>query len=265
MRYLAGVFTAVACAAVCCTAGLHSRGEEPADTKPAAIRDKAAMRKKLLEARQKRRVESGGIVYSEPEGKVFEVVNRQDLLPAEHIKAAADAVMAGTQLPIRVVAEVSAAAGAVLEVVATDSDSTILCKPEDGWAMLNVKRLMSDNPSGALLEGRLRKEMWRSVGAALGMGVSVYQPCVMRNIRTLQDLDNCRIDRAGPASLNVFTESAQFFGIVSIKRNSYRAACEEGWAPPPTNDVQKAIWEKVQADKERGPTNPITIQPPKAK
>ena len=54
-------------------------------------------------------------------------------------------------------------------------------------------------------------------------------------------------------------------GITPYRRTTYREACQEGWAPQPTNDVQKAIWEQVKADKERGPTNPITIPPPNQK
>ena len=54
-----------------------------------------------------------------------------------------------------------------------------------------------------------------------------------------------------------------------------RRAFEHGWkavcpvascgalVEAQTNDVQKAIWEKVQAKKERGPARPITIPPPK--
>jgi hypothetical protein len=51
-------------------------------------------------------------------------------------------------------------------------------------------------------------------------------------------------------------------GITQTMISSYLKACEQGWAPAPTNDYQRAIWEKVKADKERGPTNPITIPPP---
>ncbi len=40
-------------------------------------------------------------------------------------------------------------------------------------------------------------------------------------------------------------------------RTTYRKACEEGWAPAPTNDVQKAIWDKVH----EMPTEPIKIKP----
>ena len=37
---------------------------------------------------------------------------------------------------------------------------------------------------------------------------------------------------------------------------THKKACQEGWAPAPTNDVQKAIWEKVHAI----PDKPMTIE-----
>ena len=247
MKSRIGIVVAM-CAAICGVA---------AEVKlPTTPKDKAAMRQKLLEARHKLRVETGGIIYSSPTGMVFEVVNCQNAVSLERIQAATDAVMMGTLVPIKIVAEGTTAAGATLEIVDAGAESTLLCKPEDGWARLNVRRLMVDSPSKELLDERLRKEMWRAIGAALGMGVSVYQPCIMRNIRTLKDLDDCKLDRAGPASLNVFSEASQFFGIALVKRRSYRKACEEGWAPAPTNDIQKAIWNEVR----QLPAKPIKIE-----
>ena len=49
-------------------------------------------------------------------------------------------------------------------------------------------------------------------------------------------------------------------GVTSSVMTTYKSACEQGWAPAPTNDVQKAIWERAKSDKERGPTNPIRIE-----
>ena len=46
-------------------------------------------------------------------------------------------------------------------------------------------------------------------------------------------------------------------GVKPYRLTTYRKACEEGWANPPTNDVQKAIWDKVHAM----PTEPIKIKP----
>jgi hypothetical protein len=45
-------------------------------------------------------------------------------------------------------------------------------------------------------------------------------------------------------------------GITKKVVKTYLDACEEGWAPAPTNDVQKAIWDKVHA----APKNPMKIE-----
>ena len=84
-------------------------------------------------------------------------------------------------------------------------------------------------------------------------------------IKSVQDLDVIQVERPCPEPFNKMIDGAKTFGIEPIRMATYRIACEEGWAPAPTNDVQKAIWEKVKADKERGPTNPIKIEPPKKK
>jgi hypothetical protein len=38
-------------------------------------------------------------------------------------------------------------------------------------------------------------------------------------------------------------------GIKPARMTTYRKACEEGWAPMPTNSVQKAIWDEVKVKK----------------
>ena len=35
--------------------------------------------------------------------------------------------------------------------------------------------------------------------------------------------------------------------IAPVRRTTYKVACEEGWAPPPTNDFQRAIWDATKA------------------
>jgi len=45
-------------------------------------------------------------------------------------------------------------------------------------------------------------------------------------------------------------------GVTPMKRTIYQRACQEGWVPPLTNDVQRAIWAKVHAI----PDKPITIE-----
>ena len=51
------------------------------------------------------------------------------------------------------------------------------------------------------------------------------------------------------------------YGVNPEKIVSYRKACEEGWAPQPTNDFQKAVWDDVHAM----PSEPIKIKPEEKK
>ena len=45
-------------------------------------------------------------------------------------------------------------------------------------------------------------------------------------------------------------------GVVPDQRITYREACRKGIAPAPTNEYQKAIWEKEHAV----PKNPMKIE-----
>ena len=65
-------------------------------------------------------------------------------------------------------------------------------------------------------------------------------------------------DFSGSALIRTAAES---IGIPHTQKVFYKKALEEGWAPPPSNDFQRAVWENFKADKERGPTNPIRITP----
>ena len=51
--------------------------------------------------------------------------------------------------------------------------------------------------------------------------------------------------------------------IKPLHRAPYVAAVEQGWAPPPTNDIQKAIWDRVMAEKAKATaTNAPSATPP---
>ena len=45
-------------------------------------------------------------------------------------------------------------------------------------------------------------------------------------------------------------------GVTPARKGIYEAACQQGWAPAPTNDIQKAIWDKVHAV----PATPMKIE-----
>ena len=60
-----------------------------------------------------------------------------------------------------------------------------------------------------------------------------------------------------PVKINLFTNAhTSERGCQHGKRAVYRKACMDGWAPAPTNEYQKAIWDQVHAI----PTKPIKIE-----
>ena len=135
--------------------------------------------------------------------------------------------------------------------------------PEAFCAVVNVKALAADGASKEVVAERLRKELIRAALFVLGSGYSP-SPCLARPVSNLEELDRLNVPILSPETMT-HLKAMPKLGIHEIRFATYYQACREGWAPAPTNDVQKTIWEQVKADKERGPTNPITIQPPNAK
>ena len=156
-------------------------------------------------------------------------------------------------------------AGAAVLIGEEDGLPAIIVAPEKSWAVVNVTALAGDFPPKDALAVRARKELVRAAAWALGAGESMMKPCIMQYEPTLAALDANRLMMPSPDPVMRMVNGAMARGIDTIREDTYRRACEEGWAPAPTNDVQKAIWAKVKADKERGPTNPITIPPPNQK
>ena len=155
-------------------------------------------------------------------------------------------------------AEVCKAHGVDVAVMLADRPGKplMLLAPEDGWGEVNVARI----PAGEKFNAGCCKELLRAFGPLCGGGLSMQQGNILSEVRLEKtyDLQNTLPQDVTIRQLKYLAE----MGVKPQTRTTYRKACEEGWAPAPTNDVQKAIWEKVKADKERGPTNPITIPPP---
>ena len=95
----------------------------------------------------------------------------------------------------------------------------------------------------------------------LGAYVSMQQPCLLTQISGNGDLDRNVCVIPSIEVLPKTKSAAKARGIIPGKRAVYQKACEEGWAPAPTNDVQRAIWEKVKAEQSEKPSNPIRILP----
>lgn len=150
-------------------------------------------------------------------------------------------------------------ANGIVYLVADESDEPLIVAPEGRWAKINVALLAGSNANV-----RVQKEMVRAFVILFGGGTSDLGHPILGAISSVDQLD------AAPYGFpqDVLGRLEQYLaqiGVTPYYQTTYRRACHLGWAPPPTNEVQKAIWDKIKAEKERGPTNPIKIMPPNAK
>lgn len=233
---------------------------------PLTAEQKAELRR---ERREKRLSESGGLIEREVAGKSALIVNAQGVVPAEFIEGAAASIRGlalvkvetTTGDPSKCHRPTSEHPVVVSVINDPASDATILVAPEQNWATLNVNLLLRDNPQKEVVASRIHKEIWRATAMAMGASNSMTQPCLLRQINTLRELDHTKNMLPSPQPINNMIEVADKFGIVRVHRATYRRACEEGWAPAPTNDVQKAIWDKVH----EMPSEPLKIKPEEKK
>ena len=136
--------------------------------------------------------------------------------------------------------------------------------PDERVALLNVAPLAVGGVEGKRLSKRIRTEALRAFAFAFGAGFSQYNSILMSAADSPVELDLVPSKAFLPFDTAlVIRRVATSRGLAPYRMEFYETACREGWAPAPTNDVQRAIRDEVLADKERGPTNPITIPPPK--
>ena len=195
-------------------------------------------------------------------GKWFRIVNGQGDVPNQAILEASrifcglfdlplDFVDWGKTAPVRP----DEKAGVVVFLDGNGDGPSLLAAPEDGWATVGVKALKEDNPTPEVLEARLKKQIWRAGCYALGIGIEAT-PSVLRPIAKPKDLDMFEDLCSTPVITPLVRDSAIKHGLGRIRIVTYRQACREGWAPAPTNDAQKAVWEKERAI----PKNPMKIE-----
>lgn len=203
----------------------------------------------------------GGLVVKPYKGKYVVIVNNQDRVSPDKFFAPDGGIEGLFNYPVIVIGknESMPKAGIVVTVSDNSSAPSLLIAPEVPWAGVNVAALATDKPKQDVLESRLQKEIFRAFLFSCGVANSEIQPCLMRPILHAKDLDKSPLTQPGPSAIAPVMETASRLGIFEKTICTYREACQLGWAPSPTNEVQRAIWEKVKAEKNEKPANPIKI------
>lgn len=209
---------------------------------------------------------TGGMVEKARSGKAVAIVDTQGGAYAEAMAAAAKSITEALQLPV-VVETADVAAGGLersdigFAVYLMAGGPKIATAPLDGWAAIDVAWLASDGASAEVVGARVQKQIWRAFVYGMGGGNSMFPHCIMKPIFTLAELDANPALMACPENYGKVGDSAQALGIEPTVRTTYLNACQEGWAPAPTNEYQSAIWERVKAEQSEKPSNPIRIVP----
>lgn len=140
-------------------------------------------------------------------------------------------------------------------VVEDENLPALLAAPDDRWALVNVARLKSEKEP--FFKARVQKELSRAFSILCGAFASTFPQALPGAIARAEDLDKY-VDPSIPMDIIArFPSYAKAFGVTPAIITSYRNACKQGWAPAPTNDVQKAIWDEMHAL----PSEPIRIKP----
>lgn len=148
---------------------------------------------------------------------------------------------------------------AVVLIVDVKDKPTLSAYPEDAVGIVNAASLKTDDAS--LFVERLSKETWRGIALALG-GFSTAAPngkivkSILSPVYGVKDLDALKVSVLSPNQCSAVYESVSSIGLQAAKPALYTVACRQGWAPAPTNDIQKAIWDKVHAV----PATPMKIE-----
>ena len=152
------------------------------------------------------------------------------------------------------------ASGATVAVIIINDpkSSSMLISPDEGWAMVNIanlgENLKTDAAKERFLPTRRRKQVVRAFAMVAGGWRSSY-PGNLMAAEKVSDLD--LVSEALPADVeDRIMRYYKAVGITPQQYVPYRKAAMEGWAPEPTNDVQRAIWNEVYTM----PDKPIKIK-----
>lgn len=131
---------------------------------------------------------------------------------------------------------------------------TMLAAPDDRWALVNVAKLRSDKQP--FFKARVQKELSRAFAILCGAFATTFPQALPGAVAKVEDLD-AFVDPSLPMDvLSRLPAYAKAFGVTPAVITTYRNACQQGWAPAPTNEYQKAIWDKVHAT----PVKPMKIE-----
>lgn len=211
-----------------------------------------------------RLAELGGLVIAETTGPRLVIANAQNKVDSAIVHETVDQIARLTRVPneLRVCKNKDTAIELAEEILnegrnkvafvvvlcSENNHRSLLIAPENRWAIVNISSLSADAPSPQILQKRVQREIWRATCQVMGCANSINEGCVMKPIFTSSDLDSLP-QTICPEPLSRIQTSLAKLGVQPLRIAPYRKAAQEGWAPDPTNDVQRAIWQEFKNKK----------------
>ena len=202
---------------------------------------------------------TGGFVQVPAKGPAVRVVNLQTKLSSVVLQRSVDLIRTASNVPVVLVEKTGKEPAtmaketlalpetlAVIVVSEVSGQPALLVAPEEMWALINVAAL-TQGASPATLETRTYKEIWRALSYLLGVANTAAANTMMSPVGSLSDLDSITGQMLNAEYIMRIQQMAVKKGVSPSRMSTYKKACEEGWAPMPTNSIQKAIWEEVKA------------------
>ena len=198
---------------------------------------------------------TGGIVEKKGLGKIV-VINCQSKISVNKIKERVDRLSRLLKYNF----EVRSGEWNICESIPSDANLAIfivdkadlplsLVAVESGWGMMNTAEINNDIS--------FSKQLTRVFALTAGAMCSRNKHSPMQPITQAKQIETLLSDNIMRDMIDSIRQNLASRGIEMSKISSYVKACQEGWAPAPTNEYQKAIWDKIHAM----PTAPIKIKP----
>ena len=193
------------------------------------------------------------------QGKVV-YVNCQKAVSEELLKSHADFFATELKIEIDIVNGVfdlskpNVQGNASLFIIDDSAMPMSLVAPESKWAMINIAPLKTDKQQ--FFDARIKKQLTRGFCFLCGAVASQYPMALTECVTKANDLDKYIDEKLPFDIMQRFDGYLKGYGVTPFKLTTYKKACQEGWAPAPTNDVQRVIWDEVRAL----PTEPIEIK-----
>lgn len=138
-------------------------------------------------------------------------------------------------------------AGAGVFIVDDSSLPMSLVALEEGWGMVNIAPLREGNPPKAKYSFRFKKQFIRISSVVFSGVKSRFLTSPLQSVRSVAELDKIVGDKYGMDTMTEILNHLPEIGIVKDEFITYREACRRGIAASPTNEFQKAIWDKVHS------------------